>query len=173
MHYLEDVLLGWALGAAVAVLALRFGPALGAAWNRLPYARQAALAVGASAVLCVATRSYSAGADLAAADSLSGPTEPTAFVSYAGLLTGLVLARPVESARVRFDPRSGTGARKALRVVLAVLLVLATLALLDVAFAPLAADATPRGDLLRYLRYAAAGLAALLLAPLLFTRLRI
>lgn len=173
VHYLEDVLLGWALGAAVALLALRFGPALGAAWDRLPYVRQAALAVGASALLCVATRWLSEGAGLAAADSLAGPTEPTAFVSYAGLLTGLVLARPVESARVHFDPRRGTIARKALRVVVAVSIVAGTLVLLDVAFAALAADATPLGDLLRYLRYAAAGIAALLLAPLLFTRLQI
>jgi len=37
VHYLEDILLGWALGLAVALVSLRYAEAIAAGWNRLCY----------------------------------------------------------------------------------------------------------------------------------------
>jgi len=35
VHYFEDILLGWALGLAVALVSLRYAEAIAAGWNRL------------------------------------------------------------------------------------------------------------------------------------------
>ena len=97
--------------------------------------------------------------------------QPTAFVSYTGFLSGIVIAAPLEPRLVGFDPRSGTLLHKLLRYLLGVGLVLGTMIFLDFLFEAIAADATPLGDGLRYVRYAAVAVVALLLAPALFLRL--
>jgi membrane-associated phospholipid phosphatase len=162
VHYFEDILFGWLLGGALALASLRYARCLGSLWERLAYPQQVAAVVAASLALWLFTRAQS---------GWSAEGQPTAFVGYLGFLTGLVIAYPLEAKHVGFDPRSSSAARKALRYALAVGLVLATLDLLDVAFAAVAADATPLGDLLRYVRYAAAGVVALLAAPFLFVKL--
>ncbi len=48
-----------------------------------------------------------------------------------------------------------------------------TLLLLDRASALVASDSSPLGNLLRYLRYATAAVTGILLAPMLFLRLRL
>jgi membrane-associated phospholipid phosphatase len=162
VHYVEDVLLGWPLGVAIAWLTVRFGGALGARWRALALGRRVAIAVIASAALWSMTRAFGG----------AGVTgQPNAFLSYAGFLTGIVVAEPLEARLIRYDPRSSSVARKALRFALGVALVLGPLALLDRPFAAIAADATPLGDALRYLRYAVASLAGLFVAPLLWVRL--
>jgi hypothetical protein len=158
----EDVLLGWALGIALAVVALRRADALARWWNALAHARQVALVAAASAALWLFTR---------ALGGASEAPQPSAFVSYAGFLTGIVIAHRLELRTVDFDPRSASWASKLVRYALSVALVAGTLFVLDAAFAALAADATPLGDLLRYLRYAAAGVVGIWLGPLLFLRL--
>lgn len=161
VHYVEDILLGWPLGIAIAFFAVRFGRAIGARWSALAVGRRVAIAVGASAVLWAMTRGF----------GFTGMTgQPNAFVSYAGFLTGLVAAEPLEASLVGFDPRRGSIVQKAGRFVLGVALILGTLALLDDAFAAIAVDTTPLGDLLRYVRYAAASLIGLLGAPLIYAR---
>ena len=50
-------------------------------------------------------------------------------------------------------------------------MVMGTLGLLNAAFSALSADESVWGDLLRYLRYALAGIVAMFLGPLLFVRL--
>jgi membrane-associated phospholipid phosphatase len=162
VHYVEDVVLGWAIGCAVAWLAVRFGGRAGAAWNRLALPLRAGLALAASGAVLLATR------PLYAENPLG---QPLPFVSYLGLLSGILVARPLELRQVNFEPRSATAPRKALRVVLAVALVIGTLAGLDALFARFAADDSLGGMLLRYVRYAAAGVVGLWLAPLLFVHL--
>jgi hypothetical protein len=55
---------------------------------------------------------------------------------------------------------------------LPVALVLGALLLLEAVFDAIRDDASPLGDLLRFTRYALAGLVAMLAAPLLFVHLR-
>lgn len=162
VHYLEDVLLGWALGLAMALVAVRYSARMQQLWNRRSHGQQVAATVAASIVLWLATRASSAG---------YAEGQPTAFVSYLGLLTGIVVAHPLELKRLDFDPRSATVLRKLLRYALSVAMVMGTLGLLDAAFSALSADGSVWGDLLRYLRYALAGIVAMFLGPLLFVRL--
>ena len=164
VHYLEDVLLGWPLGAALALLAVRYAGPIGERWDRLSRAQQIAGVAAASLVLWEITRSIGG---WTAPDA--GP--PLAFVSYTGFLMGIVVARPLEATQVAFDPRSGTPARKLFRYALCVALILGTLVLLDEAFAAISADDSFAGQTLRYVRYALAAIAGMYLGPLAFLKL--
>ena len=163
VHYVEDVLSGWVLGLAVALAALRYGANIEARWRRVSYRGQLLLLLGTTAAIWLVTWAWS--------DWRNSGTPPSAFVSYAGLLTGVLAAQPLEARLIRFDPRSGGVWRTALRYVLVVALVAATVVLLGRAAAALADPASPLGHLLRFLRYSAAGFAGLFAAPWLFIRL--
>lgn len=161
VHYLEDVLLGWPLGIALAVLALRHAAALGARWAAIPYAGQVATALGASLALWLATRGL-------------GPApaaQPSAFLAYAGFLTGIAVAAPLEASRVGFDPRSGGAGAKLLRYALSIALILGVLIGLDALSGARVPRPTALGQLLAYLRHAAASVAGFFVCPLLFVRL--
>jgi membrane-associated phospholipid phosphatase len=162
VHYLEDVLLGWALGIPIAVFAWRFREALASAWGRRSLPARLAIVFAASLALWLVTR---------AQGDPDPEAPPLAFVSYTGFLAGIVLAFPLEARWVGFDPRSASAPRKVLRFALCVALVMSTLLLLDPAFGLLASDASLAGQALRYLRYALAAVAGILLGPFLFVRL--
>ncbi|MEN8159070.1 MAG: phosphatase PAP2 family protein [Myxococcota bacterium] len=161
VHYVEDVLLGWAVGIPLAVLALRYGEGLGDWWRKRSGRQQLGLVLAACGVLWLGTRA-------AYATSPHGP--PLAVLSYLGFLTGIVLSYPVEAKRVAFDPRSSGVPTRLLRFVITVGLVAGTLVLLDPLFALVGSDDSILGDPLRYLRYAAAGAAGMLVGPYLFVR---
>lgn len=162
VHYLEDVLLGWLLGISIALFSVQYSESIGNLWNRFSYGQQVASAVAASLALWFTTR---------ALGGWSTDGQPSAFVSYAGFLTGVVVAYPLEATKLGFDPRSSTPSSKALRYALSVGMIIATLILLDAGFTAVSTDATPLGDLLRYVRYATASVVGLFLAPLVFLKL--
>jgi len=162
VHYLEDVLIGWALGLSIALLSVRYAESIGSLWNRFSYPQQLLIAAASSLVLWVFTRAQM---------GWSTEAQPLAFVGYAGFLTGIVAGYPVERRTVDFDPRSSTVARRALRYLLTVGLILGTLLILDEGFGAVSGDSSPLGYLLRYIRYTIAGIVATLLGPLLFVKL--
>ena len=162
VHYLEDVLLGWLIGFLLILFLLKRADAIGRLWNARSYAQQVLIAVVSSLALWLMTLALNGG---------SIDQQPVTFMGYAGFLTGIVIAYPLEVRWVNFDPRSSSAACKALRYVLSVGLVIATISGLDVMFAQLSDDATATGHLLRYLRYVAAGTVGMLVAPMVFTKL--
>lgn len=162
VHYLEDILLGWVIGVAFALVLFRYRAAIGRLWQRRSHAQQISLVVAFSAVLWLIT---------VAAGDWRIDDQPLAFIGYAGFLTGIVIAYPLEAGRIDFDPRSGSASRKLLRYALSVAMVIGTLFLLDELFALLAEDSSVLGHVLRYARYITAGMVAIWLAPLAFTRL--
>jgi hypothetical protein len=84
---------------------------------------------------------------------------------------GIVLAFPLEEKTTDFDPRSSPIWKKLARYALCVGLVMGTLLLLDGVFEAVSSDYSASGYLLRYIRYALAGVAGILLGPILFVRL--
>jgi len=164
VHYGEDVLIGWVLGLALALLAVRYGASLERRWSRVAYATQVASLVATSLGIWLVTRAVS---------DWSTTDPPSAFVSYAGLLTGILAGQPLEASMVNFDPKAGGPSSKLLRYVLCVAVVLGTLEILGRLFAMIAVSSSPLGHLLRYLRYSAAGFIGIFVAPLLFVRLRL
>ncbi len=162
VHYLEDILLGWLIGVSLALLLIRSGAAVGGLWQRRSHAEQIALVVGFSAALWLLT---------VAAGGWRIDDQPLAFIGYSGFLTGIVIAHPLEIRTVDFDPRSASPSRKLLRYALSVAMVIGTLYLLDELFALLADDWSLLGHVLQYARYMTAGIVAMWIAPLTFTRL--
>ncbi|RJP15993.1 MAG: phosphatase PAP2 family protein [Candidatus Abyssobacteria bacterium SURF_5] len=162
VHYIEDIVLGWILGVPIALFAIRFVGDIRGLWNRHTLQHQLLIVVAASALVWLGTRPLYASSALG---------QPLPFVSYLGFLAGIVLGYPLEAKWVRFDPRSGCIVSKTLRYALSVVLVIGTLLLLDTVFGLAASDSSILGNILRYVRYAMAALAGVLLAPFLFVRL--
>ncbi len=162
VHFVEDVLLGWAFGLACALVAIKYLPAFCSAWNRLAYSQQIGIAVATSLVF------WFVGLALNGGHSAGGPGE---LLPDAGFLTGIVIARPLEMRIVNFDPLSSPAAAKILRFFLTVALVLCTPILLNLAFAGISVRFAALGLLLPYVSFTAAGVVNIFIAPLLFTRL--
>jgi membrane-associated phospholipid phosphatase len=162
VHYLEDVLLGWVIGLAASLVAIFYGEKIRAVWGGLSYASQVATLIGASATLWLATVAING-------SSIDG--QPRAFLAYAGSLSGILIARPLELRFVNFDPRSSNMLFKLTRFVLSVVLAVLTLRLLGGLFSSLADNFSLTGYALQYVRYAAAGALDIFLAPWIFTAL--
>lgn len=161
VHYLEDVVMGWALGIPLALLAIRYARPIRDSWDSRSLPLRLLIVVASSLVLWLATLPFYDSNTLG---------QPHAFLSYTGFLAGIVVAYPLEARWVDFDPRSSTMLHKALRYAICVALVMGTLLLLDEVCELIATDASPLGNALRYVRYALAGMAGTLLGPVLFGR---
>jgi len=164
VHYVEDILLGWTIGLGAALLALRYKERIGAVWVKFAYSHQIGIVVVASALLWIITIFING-------NGIGG--QPRAFLGYAGSITGIVIAWPLEQRFVDFDPRSCSSFFKALRYLLSIGISLLTLELLKRGFSFLAADYSIAGYLLQYLRYVAIGVISFFVAPWIFTRLRL
>ena len=162
VHYGEDVLLGWALGLACSVVAAKYFDVFCERWRRLSPQFQAGIAVAASLALWLLALALNGGRPAG---------EPTAILRDAGFLTGIVIARPLELRLVNFDPRSSTVAAKISRFLLTCFLVLCTLIAFNLVFRDLSARGPWIGLVLQYVRFTAAGVVNIFLAPLLFTRM--
>jgi len=99
VHYVEDILLGWAIGLGVGWVALRHGERIAAAWGRLGHGSQIGVAVVASLIFWLATLAINGG-------RIGG--QPRAFLGYAGILTGIIVAWPAPR-RLRSPQRLGAG----------------------------------------------------------------
>lgn len=162
VHYCEDILLGWALGLAVALVTLRYGESITGAWNRLSHWLQASIVAPAGLALWAV-------AVLLNGHSTTG--QPYAYLCYGGFLTGIVLARPLELRKVNFDPRSSTVLVKILRYLLSVGMIVLTLFVLKMIFGLFTDRYSLVWNLLEYVRFIAVGFVTIFLAPLLFTRI--
>lgn len=161
VHYVGDIVVGWAIGGALAALAWRGADPLAAWWGARSQLARTGLLLASSLAVWIATLS-------AYADSAHGP--PLAVASYLGLLTGVALAAPVEAERIGFEPTGASVARKLARFAVVVGLLAGSSLGLDLAFAAVAADDSLAGQALRYLRYAGASALGLLAGPWLFVR---
>jgi membrane-associated phospholipid phosphatase len=161
VHYLEDVLSGWVVGLAVALVAVFWGERINAAWNKLSFGGQIAFAVAASGALWYFT---------VAINGWHIDGQPRAFLAYAGSLTGIFIARPLELRFVDFDPRSSSIAAKLARFIFTVAAAILTLQLLGAGFAKIAGNFTLPGYALDYVRYATGSIVSLFVAPLIFTK---
>jgi len=162
VHYLEDILSGWVVGLAVALIAIIWGERINAAWDKLSFGGQIALAVAASGVLWFYT---------VAINGWHIDGQPGAFLAYAGSLTGIFIARPLELRFVDFDPRSSSVVAKLVRFLFTVAASILTLQLLGAGFAKIVPNFTLPGYALQYARYASGSIVSLFLAPLIFTTL--
>ena len=162
VHHVEDVLIGWAIGITIALVSIRYAEAISSTWNRLSYPRQIATAAAASLALWLL-------AALLNGRHIQG--QPRDVLSYAGFITGIAIARPLELRIVNFDPQSSSPLIKTLRGLLSVGMVLASLLLLGRVCGIVADHSSFLGSLADYLRFIAAGFITVFLAPLVFTKI--
>ena len=160
VHFVEDVLIGWAFGLAIALVSIRYGEAIATAWSRFSTTQQIAATVAGSLALWLL-------AVLLNGRQFSG--QPGDVLVYGGFLTGMVVARPLEMSQVNFDPRSGNIVAKTLRYLLSVGMVIYTSAIVEVAFEMVVDRSSMAWNLCEYLRFTAMGFVAVFVAPLLFT----
>ena len=162
VHYVEDVLLGWVLGLGCALVSIRYAGAVGDLWNKLSYGAQIGIAVMGSVALWVLALAVSGG-------HVGG--ESVGFLADGGFLTGIVIARPLELRNLNFDPGSSHFVAKGLRCFLTIGLVIGTVEILGMAFGGVSSGSAVLGIVLLYVRFTAAGVVNIFLAPLLFTRI--
>jgi membrane-associated phospholipid phosphatase len=164
VHYLEDILIGWVIGLAVALAFLKYADAFVEKWDQVSYRYQVTIVVGSSLALWLLTIMINGW-------RIDG--QPRAFLGYAGFLTGLVIGLPFELRTLNFDPRSSGVTAKILRYFISVGMVILTLLLLGRVFATMSDNFSMPGYLLQYIRYTVAGAVSIYLAPLLFTKMRL
>ncbi len=164
VHYVEDVLLGWAIGLPIGLVAIRYAGSLANLWNGIPHGLQIVITVAGSAaawLLAVALNGWRI------------DSQVLEVTKYFGWLTGIVIGCPLELRIVNFDPRRGLLAAKLLRYFLSICIMMAIALVLDAAFTPLAADGSIIGSVLEYLRLAAASFAGMFFAPFIFCKLKL
>lgn len=158
VHYVEDILLGWGLGALLAFIAARYATSFSQVWQRQMVITQMILLVVASLFV------WKVGGD-----SLNQP--PTPVVGIMGFLAAILLIEPVERRYVGFRAGSGTILQRASSHVVTLICVMAILVLLGWLSDLLFERASLMGHLSKFGRYAAAGAAGLFLAPFIFVKL--
>jgi membrane-associated phospholipid phosphatase len=161
VHYVEDILLGWAIGLCAGLFALRHGERIRAWWNAIPCAQRVAVAVATSAVFWAATISING-------CRIDG--QPRAFLGYAGTVTGIIIARPLELRAVNFDPRSSSVPIKILRFLLSGALSIFVLEGLGELFSSVADNYSMGGYVLQYIRYTALSVVSIFVGPWFFVR---
>jgi membrane-associated phospholipid phosphatase len=164
VHYVEDVLLGWAFGLSIALVAAKYTGWLSSVWNKFSYGQQIGITAAVSLALFLLSMLI---------NGWRIDAQPRDLLGFAGFLTGIVIARPLELRKVNFDPRSSNAIKKVLRYVLSMGMVLFVLLFFDRVFGAMADKVSLLGYLLQYVRYALAGIAGIFLAPLIFTRLKL
>jgi hypothetical protein len=158
VHYVEDILLGWALGGLLALMCTRYAASLGQVWHRQTLVKRACLLILGSLIVW-----------MVGGDSLNQP--PTPVVGILGFLSAILLIEPVERHYVGFEAAGGTVPQRALRHLVTVVCVIAVLALLGWFSDAVFERASLMGHLAKFGRYAAAGAAGLFLAPCIFVKL--
>ena len=162
VHYIEDILLGWAIGGVIVISAMRYWQPIGDRWQNLSLTTQLLTLV----MLTVAVWLASLLAKGGSVEDLSVP-----YLSYFGFLTGIAIAMPIERAHIRFDPKSSTIAFKALRVIGTIVLVMIPVLVIDEIVEPALALNTYFGHLLYFTGYTIAALLGFAGAPWVFVKL--
>jgi hypothetical protein len=164
VHYVEDVLLGWAIGLLFGFVASRYTGTLAQLWSKVPHGLQIAITVAGSAAIWLL---------IFVLNGWQIDNQVRELTGNFGWLTGIVIACPLELRVVNFDPRSGGPAAKLLRYILSIAIMLAVSLALAAAFAPFAGSATMVGSALDYLHFAAASFAGMFFAPFIFCKLKL
>lgn len=164
VHYVEDIVIGWLLGAGIAALISRHQEGLWVWWHTRQLRTQLAAGVILSAIVWLLTL------------WLTGRTVsdlPTEFIGVLGFLTGTLIATPMEKKHIDDTAAGTTIPAKVARFFLMAAVLVGSLLLLDTLFALADGTGAVGETLLRYLKYTGVALLSLLGTPWLFRRFNV
>jgi membrane-associated phospholipid phosphatase len=177
VHFPQDVLGGWLIGAAVAYLFARLEPRVLAWLKRLSALSQVGIGFGTSILIVLG--GLFIGALIASspdpaewAQFAVGARSPAHYFTLAGAFFGVVTGYVLMLERARFRT-DGSPIQQLGRYFLGIAGVLVIYLGLDMFFSLLAADETAAGYVLRYVRYASVTLWMAFGAPWMFLRLKL
>lgn len=162
VHYIEDILLGWAIGGLIVLSALRFWSPISDQWQKMSLTKQLLALVMLTIGVWIASL-------LAKGGSVADLSVP--YLSYFGFLTGIAIASPFERTHIRFDPKSLSIPFKALRVIGTIVLVMIPVLIIDEIVEPALALNTYLGHLIYFTGYTIAALLGFAGAPWIFLKL--
>lgn len=162
VHYIEDNLLGWAVGALIILAALRFWRHISEQWLKMSRTTQLLTLVTLTIAVWFASL-------LAKGGSVADLSVP--YLSYFGFLTGIAIATPFEQTHIRFDPKSSSIPLKVLRVIGTIVLVMVPVLIIDEIVEPALALNTYFGHFIYFAGYTIAALVGFAGAPWLFLKL--
>ena len=177
VHYLEDVLLGWAFGLGVAIVVFYY-------WNKLPKIEELYYVVGTFifSIILVFTLGFLRNFDDFGFE----------LVSFSGIFAGLVLGRILELKYARTTdglPSEKRGIIKfasqkftstwivdkntvsVVKIIIGIVITIICLFALDIIFEFIAEDDTFLGYALRYIRYVCVSLTLIFVSPFVFGKL--
>ncbi len=164
VHYLEDIVLGWAVGLALFALVWNSSAWIDRVWNGLSHGRQI-LMVSLGCLLFWLVTFMMNGASI--------ETQPLPFVSFLGFLTGITIAYPLELRWVGFDPKSSAWILRLSRLLIVVLFAAVPVMAVDAIFDAGLKQASYIGHLVQYVGFGIAGFSAMFLAPWLIGKLKL
>ncbi|MCY3411182.1 MAG: phosphatase PAP2 family protein [Candidatus Heimdallarchaeota archaeon] len=162
VHFFEDIILGWILGALLVLIFIKYEEQVAEVWKKLTFKNQIIITIVSSVII------WNIGG-LATSWGVDGET----FATNTGFLTGFLIGRHLELHKINFDAKSGTLVQKILRLLITVILTILVMEGLSAIFDLLADDYTWLAFLLRYIRYSLTGFTAIYLSPVVFNKLKL
>ncbi|NOT93852.1 phosphatase PAP2 family protein [Ferruginibacter sp.] len=164
VHYIEDILLGWAIGLILIFIILKKLNTIIQIWNKIDCKTQSVALVFISCLTWLLTF---------AINGMEVSKQPLPFVGYLGFLFGVNIGYSLEIKNINFNPDSKLRLHKALRYFFTVLLVGIPVILLDELFENSWSNPTFTQHFLQYIGYAVTGFIGFYVAPYLMTKIRL
>lgn len=162
VHYVEDILLGWAIGGLIVISAMRYWQVLNKRWQSFSRVTQTLVLIALTLAVWLSSLLAKGGG----VQDLSVP-----YLAYLGFLVGIAIANPFERTYIRFDPKSSSVAVKALRVIGTIVIVMVPVLIIDAVIEPMLAFNAPLGHVTYFCGYLIAGLLGFAGAPWVFLKL--
>jgi membrane-associated phospholipid phosphatase len=177
VHFLHDILFGWLIGFFILWAFIRYEDRVASWADQKPVSAQIGLAFAFSILMILIGQLIQVW--------LSGISDPAGWSSFAaeartptyvfmlsGALFGAVAGYVLMKRYAPFE-NQGSGLQQLGRYVLGIVLLLILYTGLDILFGMIAADETPAGYALRYIRYASATFLVTFIIPWIFIKIRL
>jgi len=164
VHYIEDILLGWCIGAVLAYWAVSHIDNAWKRWCQVALRLKLLLILGLSAAVWGTTL-------LVTQRSIA--VQPIEFVSVLGFLSGVAIAVPIEERSIAFLGGDGALGARLARCVLMIAILAGAYVSLSIIMDQMVSANAMTATLTRYVGFAALAAVGMLAAPWLFTRFKL
>jgi hypothetical protein len=162
VHFLEDVIFGWAMGLIVVYFVVKYEDYLVQKWQSISKTMGViAVSIVTFVVMLLAGFTSDFGVD------------GVIYATLSGMITGLIIGYNVETSKVGFIAETKSVVNGVIRYLIGIILSLGVLTGLDILFSEIADDESELGYILRFIRYTSLGIVATLVTGKVFLSLGI